>query len=85
MLTDILVSLGCRVDAESRSHLVVRAVESISSQLPHLLSRFSGVSKLVLKGERATPSISDRDLLTVAKHCPQLKKLKLKYCKLVSL
>eukprot|EP00271_Cylindrocystis_brebissonii_P007055 TRINITY_DN20179_c0_g1_i1.p1 TRINITY_DN20179_c0_g1~~TRINITY_DN20179_c0_g1_i1.p1 ORF type:complete len:853 (+),score=119.48 TRINITY_DN20179_c0_g1_i1:174-2732(+) len=81
-------SLACRrwykVDAESRSHLVLRATEEIVPVLPKLLTRFSGVTKLVLKCQKKVPSINDAGLLTIAERCPQLRKLKLKHCNKVT-
>ena len=71
------------MDADCRSHLVLRATADISPQLPLLLQRFVGVTKLVLKCERQSTSIDDAALLSIALHCPQLKKLKLKNCKQV--
>ena len=73
----------CSVDADCRSHLVLRATADISPQLPLLLQRFVGVTKLVLKCERQSTSIDNAALLSIALHCPQLKKLKLKNCKQV--
>lgn len=81
-------SLVCRrwmtVDADSRTHLILKANEDIGPILPPLLLRFVGLTKLVLKAEKGNPSIDNEGLISIATHCTQLRKLKLKNCKQIT-
>eukprot|EP00250_Pteridium_aquilinum_P013380 c21308_g1_i1 orf=418-1977(+) len=78
-------SLVCRrwhrVEAQGRQRLSLLAHADIISYLPLIFARFSNITKLALRGDRKTTSISDKALFLVGRHCTLLRKLKIKGCR----
>lgn len=81
-------SLVCKrwhwVEGQGRHRLSLLAHAEIDSYLPALFCRFDHITKLALRCDRRTASISDKSLFSIGRHCLQLKKLKLKGCKQIT-
>ncbi|XP_002969264.2 F-box protein At1g47056 [Selaginella moellendorffii] len=78
-------SLVCRrwhrLEGRSRTQLSLAAHADVMPFLPRICSRFVQLTKITLKCDRRDPSINDRALVLISKHCKGLVKLKLKGCK----
>ncbi|KAL2906348.1 F-box protein SKIP2, partial [Bienertia sinuspersici] len=81
-------SLVCKrwlvVEGQSRCRLSLNANFEISSQLPSLFSRFDSVTKLALRCDRRSVSISDDSLVLISLKCRNLTRLKLRGCRELS-
>lgn len=81
-------SLVCKrwlyVEGQARQRLTLLASAEIHAHLPALFARFDHLSKLSLRCDRKTASISDKSLFLVGRHCLHLRKLKLKGCRQIT-
>lgn len=78
-------SLVCRrwlsIEGQSRYRLTLKAQSQLADVVPRLLSRFDAVTKLGLKCDRRSVSISDDTLALISLRCPNLTRLKLRACR----
>ncbi|KAK2657542.1 hypothetical protein Ddye_010594 [Dipteronia dyeriana] len=78
-------SLVCKrwlcVDGVSRQRLSLNANSEILSSLPALFTRFEAVTKLALRCDRKSVSLSDDALVQISLHCQKLTRLKLRGCR----
>ena len=78
-------SLVCRrwlqIEGQSRHRLSLNADEDLFPAIPSLFSRFDSVTKLALKCDRRSVSISDDALVLISQRCPNLTRLKLRACR----
>ncbi|XP_021714371.1 F-box protein SKIP2-like [Chenopodium quinoa] len=78
-------SLVCKrwflVEGQSRCRLSLNANKDISAHLPSLFSRFDSVTKLALRCDRRSISISDDALVLISLRCRNLTRLKLRGCR----
>nr|XP_043614897.1 F-box protein At1g47056-like [Erigeron canadensis] len=81
-------SLVCRrwkeVEGQTRHRLSLNAQSEIISVIPSLFSRFDSVTKLSLKCDRRSVSISDEALVLISERCVNLTRLKLRSCRQVT-
>ncbi|KMT09759.1 hypothetical protein BVRB_6g127400 [Beta vulgaris subsp. vulgaris] len=70
-----------RVEGQSRFRLSLNSNSEISTHLSSLFSRFDSVTKLALRCDRRSISISDDDLVLISLHCRNLTRLKLRGCR----
>lgn len=81
-------SLVCKrwhaVEAQGRQRLSLLAHADIISYLPSIFTRFNYITKLAVRGDRKTTSISDKALFLIGHHCTHLSKLKIKACKQIT-
>ncbi|CAO2830956.1 unnamed protein product [Amaranthus hypochondriacus] len=70
-----------RVEGQSRCRLSLNANKEISVHLPSLFSRFDSVTKLALRCDRRSNSISDDALVLISLRCKNLTRLKLRGCR----
>lgn len=81
-------SLVCRrwlrVDGQSRHRLSLDAHEELQDFVPSLFDRFNFVTKLSLRCDRRSASISDDVLILISLRCKNLKRLKLHGCREIS-
>ncbi|KAJ4765166.1 F-box protein [Rhynchospora pubera] len=73
-----------RVEGQSRQRLSLHAASALEPLLPTLLTRFDSVTKLALKNDRRTDSISDDSLSFISTKLPRLTRLKLRSCKQIT-
>ncbi|KNA04217.1 hypothetical protein SOVF_201600 [Spinacia oleracea] len=78
-------SLVCKrwfvVEGQSRCRLSLNANSEISAHLTSLFSRFDSVTKLALRCDRRSVSISDDALVLISLRCRNLMRLKLRGCR----
>ncbi|KAK4262337.1 hypothetical protein QN277_027908 [Acacia crassicarpa] len=81
-------SLVCRrwlrVDGQSRHRLSLHAPEGLQDFIPSLFDRFNLVTKLALRCDRRSASISDDVLILISLRCKNLTRLKLRGCREIS-
>lgn len=69
------------MDGQSRHRLSLNAQVEIVDFLPSIFTRFDFVSKLSLRCDRKSISITDEGLLLISTRCPNLNRLKLRGCR----
>ncbi|XP_057490145.1 F-box protein At1g47056-like [Actinidia eriantha] len=78
-------SLVCRrwfqVEGQSRHRLSLNAQSDLLVAIPSIFSRFDSVTKLALKCDRRSVSISDEALILISLRCRNLTRLKLCGCR----
>uniref|UniRef100_A0A2P2KK77 F-box domain-containing protein n=1 Tax=Rhizophora mucronata TaxID=61149 RepID=A0A2P2KK77_RHIMU len=78
-------SLVCRrwlrIEGQSRQRLSLNALADLLPLIPALFSRFDSVTKLALKCDRKSVSISDDALISISIRCGNLTRLKLRACR----
>ncbi|KAK6938650.1 F-box domain [Dillenia turbinata] len=78
-------SLVCRrwlvIEGQSRHRLSLNAQSELLPFIPSLFSRFDAVTKLALKCDRRSVSISDEALIQISLRCKNLARLKLRACR----
>lgn len=78
-------SLVCKrwlyVDGGSRYRLSLNAQSEILLSLPSLFVRFDSVTKLALRCDRKSVSLSDDALVLISLHCQKLTRVKLRGCR----
>ncbi|CAN8264146.1 unnamed protein product [Cochlearia groenlandica] len=81
-------SLVCKrwlfVDGQSRHRLSLDARDEIFSFLTSMFNRFDSVTKLALRCERKSLSLSDDALVTISSRCLNLTRVKLRGCREIS-
>lgn len=70
-----------RVDGQNRHRLSLNAQAEIVDFLPSIFTRFDYVSKLSLRCDRKSISITDDGLVMISTRCPNLSRLKLRGCR----
>ncbi|KAK7386407.1 hypothetical protein VNO78_26619 [Psophocarpus tetragonolobus] len=73
-----------RVDGENRQRLSLNAKVNLVDFVPSLFSRFDSVTKLALRCDRKSTSISDDALILISLRCRNLLRLKLRGCREVT-
>ncbi|XP_074295322.1 F-box protein At1g47056-like [Silene latifolia] len=78
-------SLVCKrwliVEGQNRHRLSLNATSEILPVLPSLFSRFDSVTKLALRSDRRSISLSDEALVLISLRCRNLTRLKLRGCR----
>ncbi|XAR57763.1 hypothetical protein NMG60_11026015 [Bertholletia excelsa] len=78
-------SLVCRrwlmVEGQSRHRLALNAQSELVLFVPSLFSRFDSVTKLALRCDRRSMSITDEALIPISLRCRNLTRLKLRGCR----
>ncbi|KAK6160655.1 hypothetical protein DH2020_004036 [Rehmannia glutinosa] len=78
-------SLVCRrwlrVEGQSRHRLSLNAKAELTNVIPKLFVRFDSITKLALKCDRRSVSISDDALILISLKCRNLTRLKLRACR----
>lgn len=81
-------SLVCRrwllVEGQSRHRLSLNAQAELLTFIPSIFTRFDAVTKLALKCDRRSASISDDALVLISLKCRKLTRLKLRACRELS-
>ncbi|GMH14813.1 hypothetical protein Nepgr_016654 [Nepenthes gracilis] len=70
-----------KVEGQSRQRLSLNAQSELYSGIPSLFARFDSVTKLALRCNRRSISISDDALVLVSLRCRNLSRLKLRGCR----
>ncbi|KAF5725690.1 F-box protein SKIP2 [Tripterygium wilfordii] len=70
-----------RVEGQNRRRLSLNAQSGIFSFLPSLFTRFDSVTKLALRCDRKSVSLSDDALILISLRCRNLTRLKLHGCR----
>ncbi|CAH8329811.1 unnamed protein product [Eruca vesicaria subsp. sativa] len=78
-------SLVCKrwlfVDGQHRNRLSLDARDEISSHLASMFNRFDSVTKLALRCDRKSTSLSDEALVMISVRCLNLTRVKLRGCR----
>ncbi|CAH8305774.1 unnamed protein product [Eruca vesicaria subsp. sativa] len=72
------------IDGQNRHRLSLSAKAEILPHLPSLLSRFDSVTKLALRCDRNSFSLTDEALSLISGHCSSLTRVKLRGCREVT-
>lgn len=77
----LVCSRWLRIEGQSRHRLSLNAQADLIPLIPSLFSRFDAVTKLALKCDRRSTSITDDALVLISDKCRNLTRLKLRACR----
>ncbi|KAL1220357.1 putative F-box/LRR-repeat protein 8 [Cardamine amara subsp. amara] len=73
-----------KIEGQCRHRLSLKAQSDLISMIPSLFTRFDSVTKLTLKNDRRSLSISDDGVVMISLRCRNLTRLKLRACREIS-